>query len=367
MTYSIFATSIITKPLGSYIFGSLAMSLGAGVSLVYSLFGVAFFTVLIGLIPIYESAGAMAPLLLIIVRGIRGVFTAGESAIAKFYILEDKPDRLAFRSSYMYQTSSMLGLVLASLVSTLIITYNMQHLWRYCFIFGGVVGVAALILRKYRADLNAVSTKKKLFKFASKPLVSIWQKRRVIMRVSVVYAFSHITYSTPFILLNSLVPMISDLTLAQMMKINTSLLVFDLISLPAIGIVVERFSPSKVMSFAATILAVSIIPLWYLLEGASFWYVFAFRAWIVFFGVMFACPFNLWCAKQISSDDKYIIYGAASTFGAGLFGKVNPAICLYLFHASGSYMIISFYLAAFMGITAFTVFKTRLKERSEKF
>lgn len=355
LAYSVFATSMITQPIGSYIFGSLAMSIGPGQSLIYSLLGVGFFTLSIGLLPTYDQIGYYAPFLLVLLRMLRGLFTAGERAIAKFHIIDGKPDKLAVRSSYLYQTSSMIGLVVASFASTTIITLETEYLWRACYIIGGLVGLTGFFLRKFQNQIDKAVSRKGLRHFTTQPLIAVWQRRNIVLKISIVYAFSHITYSTPFILLNALVPEITDLTLASMMQVNTGLLIFDLVMLPVIGVFVEKYDASSIMGFAALILALTIMPMWYFLGDASFWYVLFLRGWIVFWGVLFACPFNHWCNKQIASDDKYVIYGAASTFGAGFLGKANPAICLFIYHALGHYMWISVYLAAVMMLTGVVV------------
>ena len=118
-------------------FGMIAMNYNSTTSLAYSLIGVAILTMAIGLLPTYDHIGILAPILLVILRTLRGIFSAGETAIAKLHIIEDKPARQAFRSSYAYQTSTMLGIVLASSASTYVIIVEQDALWRYCFLFGG--------------------------------------------------------------------------------------------------------------------------------------------------------------------------------------------------------------------------------------
>ncbi len=387
LSYSIFATAIFTRPLGSYIFGVIAYTHTPMKALIYSLLGVSLATGLMGFIPIYETCGILAPVLLVFCRVIRGICAAGESAIAKLYIIEDKSAKLAIRSSYLYQTSSMFGIVIASLFSTWIISvirdpvtssvFLSNNLWRACYIFGSLTGLFAFVLRKYYIPRHEVSeikngirllnsnTAKIVFAFKNSGLASIYQNKIQLLRITFVFGFAHITYSTAFILLNSFMPLISNFDLTSMMKINTKLLIFDLIMLPLLGVLTENFSLRLVMSLAALVLGVTIIPLWYFLKDASYEYIFFFRAWIVFWGVVFTCPFNLWCSKQVEGNSKYIVIGTASSIGSCVIGKMNVAICLYLYHFLGdsfileSYMIVSFYLASIMVITAALVYFQR--------
>ena len=90
LAYSVLATTIITRPLGSYIFGLIALTSGPAVSLSYSLVGVGMTTLALGFLPTYNQIGVYAPILLIILRFFSGIFSAGEISIAKLYILAEK-------------------------------------------------------------------------------------------------------------------------------------------------------------------------------------------------------------------------------------------------------------------------------------
>lgn len=57
LAYSVLATSLVTRPIGSIIFSILARRSGPVYSLSYSLLGAAISTAFMGLIPIYDSIG----------------------------------------------------------------------------------------------------------------------------------------------------------------------------------------------------------------------------------------------------------------------------------------------------------------------
>lgn len=357
LAYSVLGTSIITRIIGSYIFGIIAINHGGTISLSYSLVGVAVFTMIIGILPTYDQVGVFAPISLVILRIARGICAAGESSIAKLYIIENKTDRQGFRSSYIYQTSTMMGIVLASFASTYVISTEMNHLWRLFFILGGSVGIFGIYLRQFDPLKEKLRLKNVFNNFAGNFCKILKNQKLLITKISLVYAFSYLTYSIPFVLMNSLMPLISDITLSQMMKINSLLLVFDTITLPFVGIFIEKYPPKKIMTFAAIILGITFPILWYYLEGANFYYVLFVRIWIVFWGVVFACPFNLWCFKQTNGHNKYIIVGIASSLGTGVIGKMNPAIGLLIFYHFGSHNYISIYVSIIMIATAYVIHK----------
>lgn len=90
LTYSVLATSLFTRPIGSYFFGVIAKKYGGVFALSHSLIGVALTTALIGLIPSHAQIGWLAPLLLVVIRTMQGIYSEGECAIAKLFILENK-------------------------------------------------------------------------------------------------------------------------------------------------------------------------------------------------------------------------------------------------------------------------------------
>src|SRR5438309_1114006 len=98
LTYATSITSLFSRPIGTFLFGMIAHYKGPVFGLSYSLIGVAITTVCIGCIPSYALIGWLAPLSLVLIRLVRGICAAGESTIAKLYIMENKSDNHALKS-----------------------------------------------------------------------------------------------------------------------------------------------------------------------------------------------------------------------------------------------------------------------------
>jgi MFS family permease len=344
MAYGILATSIITKPLGTYLFGMIARLKGPVVALSNSLIGVGVFTLFLGLLPGHATMGWVAPLLFVTFRVLREVYAAGETSIAKLYILENKIGKEAFKGSYLYQVSTMLGIILASLAATIVHYIDITGSWRICHILGGVAAIIGYFLRqvtwpKENRNLNSI------FKFYGfDGLRILWINKLNLLRIAIVTGFSHMTYLIPFVTMNHMVPMITNIQEKTMLAVNSFMLIFDMVSIPLIGKLVSGYNPNQVMQIASTILALSIVPLWYFIADSSIYYVTFVRFWIVMWGVVYMCPLNLWCKTQIRGEEKYMIVGMGSTFGASTIGKLTPFICLTIVHYTGSYLPIALYI-----------------------
>jgi MFS family permease len=347
LTYSTLATSIIARPIGAMIFSVIAKNYGANIALSYSLIGVAITTMFIGCLPTHSMVGWLSPLMLIIVLMIQNMFAEGESAIAKLYILDNKIQTQALKSSYLYQLSTMLGIIIASFVSAILTNSNHQEYWRLCFIFGGSIGIIGLYLRRYSTIFQQEMTKP--LKLPTKLINSvnlINDNKLKIFRGSIVIGFSYMTYTLPFILMNSLVPMVTSISLGSMMAFNTILLIIDAIMIPIIGYLIKKYNPASIMTKAAQILFISIIPLWLYMDGASLLYIHFLRLWIVILGVIFLCPLNLWFNNLFAgSDDKYLLTSIANALGTSLLGRLVPLICTSLWYFTDSLFPIGLYIA----------------------
>jgi MFS family permease len=355
LAYSLLATSLVTRPIGSFIFGNLARHYGPVLGLSYSLMGVAIATVGIGCLPIYATIGWLAPLGLILLRMLSGVFAAGEVTIAQLYILEGKPHQGALKASYLYHSSTMVGIILASGAATIVIIFNHHSdiLWRLCFWFGGITGFIGYFLRN--STMVHDKTKALFTSYRVSSLRSLWQHRSQILRIAIVTSFSQVTYVLPFIFMNSFVPLISTISLETMMALNTSLLVFDMVMIPVLGRITLNYNPTKVMITASLILASTIIPLFQGLHDASLTYVTFVRFWIVIWGIIFLCPQNLWCKRLFNSPEQYLLVGMGNAIGAATLGRMTPAICLWLWYTTQMPLAPAVYIALIMMATAVAV------------
>lgn len=388
LTYSTLASSSFTRPIGAFVFGMIARKFGPKTGLSYSLIGMAISSVFMGLLPGFSNMGWVAPLFLIIARMLRGFFAAGESTIAKLYVLEGKTRSDALNISHFYQSAAMLGMVFASIAATLVASFaEYPILWRLCFCIGGLAGITGYFLRcsslkaQVFADSNAKSnvqpniqsdeshhdpienSSNQINYFSS--LKILWQQRSNVLRVALVTTFSYITYVVPFVFMNSFVPLVTSITLETMMALNTMLVIFDMVMIPIVGRWLNSFEGAHVMIFASLILACTMIPLFNNLPDASLAYVTGCRIWIVFWGIVFLCPMNLWLKHLFNRQDQYLLVGMGTALGAGTLGRFTPVICLALWRNTEMPMYPALYLAMILLLVALVVRTARRSEQIE--
>jgi MFS family permease len=354
LAYSVLMISLFARPLGAFIFGTIARKHGPIFGLSYSLIGVAVATVYTGFLPSYEDIGWLAPVSLILVRFFKGIFAAGESTIAKLYLMEDKFDPEALKISHLYQSSSILGTILASGAATLVIAFQPEA-WRLCFWLGGITGILGYFLRRYSSSKETREVQNRFGSYQISNIKSIWINRANILRVALGTGFGHITYSIPFVFMNSFIPLITSISLETMMILNTTLLVFDMIMIPFVGRFLLKFEATKVMVTASMALTLTIIPLFSYLPGASLEYVIFVRIWIVLWGVVFLCPLNFWFKSLFNTPEQYLLVGMGTALGASSIGRLTTPLCLWLWYVSDQPVAPAFYVAFLMLVTAYGV------------
>jgi MFS transporter, MHS family, proline/betaine transporter len=150
-SYGAFATGMIMRPVGGIIFGNIGDRIGRKAALQISVLLIAVPTLLIGLMPTYDSIGLWAPVLLIVLRMLQGLSVGGEYSSSIVLLIEQAPrNRRGFVGSFS-PMGAFGGLLLGTLVSFLCTTTLGKAVmvdwgWRVPFIasiFLTGIGVAA--------------------------------------------------------------------------------------------------------------------------------------------------------------------------------------------------------------------------------
>jgi MHS family proline/betaine transporter-like MFS transporter len=120
--FGVFAAGFLMRPLGSLVFGHIGDKLGRKLALTASVMVMAVPTFLIGLLPTYEQAGRIAPLLLVLLRLVQGLSVGGEYTTSGVFLVEQSaPERRGFLGSFV-PLGATFGVLLGSAVSALLTT-----------------------------------------------------------------------------------------------------------------------------------------------------------------------------------------------------------------------------------------------------
>ncbi|MFU0965352.1 MFS transporter [Kluyvera ascorbata] len=147
-----FAIAFVARPIGSALFGHFGDRVGRKVTLVASLLTMGISTVLIGLLPTYDSIGIVAPMLLALARFGQGLGLGGEWGGAALLATENAPPRKRALYGSFPQLGAPIGFFFANgtflLLSWLLTDQQfMSWGWRIPFIFSAVLVLIGLYVR----------------------------------------------------------------------------------------------------------------------------------------------------------------------------------------------------------------------------
>ena len=147
-----FAAAFLSRPLGVVLFGTIGDRLGRRRALVASLLLMGVATVGVGLLPTYESAGLLAPVLLVTLRLLQGVSMGGEWGGAVLLAAEHAPPGRRALYASIPQAGPSLGFLLSTAV--ILPTLNIvgrdgfvDWAWRIPFLLSTVLVVIGLWVR----------------------------------------------------------------------------------------------------------------------------------------------------------------------------------------------------------------------------
>ncbi len=153
-TFGIFAAGYLARPLGGIIMAHFGDLLGRKKMFTLSILLMSVPTLLMGLMPTYQSIGLAAPVLLLVLRILQGAAVGGEVPGAWVFVSEHVPARHVGYACGTLTAGLTAGILLGSLVATGINTvFSPAELadygWRVPFLIGGVFGIASMYLRRW--------------------------------------------------------------------------------------------------------------------------------------------------------------------------------------------------------------------------
>ena len=161
--YASFGIAFVARPLGAALFGHFGDRVGRKSTLVASLLMMGGATVLIGVLPTYQSVGWYAPLLLCLLRFGQGLGLGGEWGGAALLAVENAPPGWRARFGMAPQLGAPVGFLAANGLF-LILTTTMSEAqflawgWRLPFLLSSVLVGLGLWIRFRLADTPALTT-----------------------------------------------------------------------------------------------------------------------------------------------------------------------------------------------------------------
>jgi MHS family proline/betaine transporter-like MFS transporter len=269
-SFGTFAAGFLVRPLGGLVFGRIGDLVGRHRAMYLSVVTMAIPTLLMGLLPTYESIGIWAPILLVLIRLIQGLSVGGEYTSSLVYMAEQAPlGKRAFSTmwgSWGATAGTLLGSAVGFGVASLLSHDQMVAWgWRLAFILGGFVAMVGLWLRRGHEEDHPVSQSKA-------PQKDIFTKHRWdVIRVALLNIGNTVAFYTIFVYAVSFLEQVAHFSDQKALRNNSIAMVFILLVMPLSARMADRYGRRIVLLVGFLMLALTAIPLFHVIAQGIRW------------------------------------------------------------------------------------------------
>lgn len=358
-TYCIFAVSFILGPLGSLIFGYIGDTYGRKRSLVVSVAFMLIPTILISIVPTYETIGIWAPIILIMARLIQGFVASSEYVSASVFLVEQAPNRhkalYGCISGVSYNIGCMLGALAVSIATLELLP---DWAWRITYAISALGIILLYYMRNNTSetdDFVFLSRQKSINKL---PIMAVFQHNKLKFFCSFILAgFIGVTTYGTFTYMVSYMNIYSpaQISLSQGSSIILLGLVLDGVLEPYFANIADKIGHYKFvyLSIATFIFAIPVIFL--LINNKSIFVVLA--GFLMLFSLTSAtcAAMPAFMVTSFPAECRCSGYSLAFNLGITIFGSTTPMI-LTILSSKYDYIIAPiFYYVFFSALALITV------------
>ncbi|WP_199763881.1 MFS transporter [Helicobacter bizzozeronii] len=328
--FGIFAAGFFVRPLGSWLFGSLADRVGRKKSMVISVLMMAAGSFMIAALPSKDVVGDWAILLLLLARLIQGLSVGGEYGIVATYLAElATPGKRGFYSSFQYVTLIGGQFLAVASIAILLLFFSVEQMsayaWRFLFVLGGVLALGSLFMRKVM-DESSSKLEEHSDRGTIKALIPHWRAFIIVMVITAggsLAFYTITTYAKTFVenagMAKSTVNDIFLMALAVLMLIQ-----------PLFGYIGDKIGHKHAVTLFSVLAFVGIYPLFNLLKHH------AHQPGVVFMGVVglfvilsfYTSVAGIFKAKLFPEHVRALGTGFSFAIGNAIFGGTAPYVAL---------------------------------------
>lgn len=334
-SFATFSIAFFARPLGAVVFGHYGDRVGRKTTLVAALLTMGISTVIIGLLPSYESIGVLAPLLLALCRFGQGFGLGGEWGGAVLLATENAPEGKKSWYGMFPQLGAPVGLFLSSGVFWLLLHVMSQEAllswgWRVPFIASILLIAVGLWVRLSITETPAFQKAIDKHERVQVPVVELFRnhKRSLVLGTFVALATFVLFYIGSAYLLSYNIKVLK-LPFVDALEIQLLGAILFGIFIPIAGKLAERFGRREILIGVTVLIGVFSFFLPGLLTSGEASVVLFVVIGMALMGITYGL-IGTALAAPFPTNVRYT--GSSITFNfAGIFGaSLAPYIATYL-------------------------------------
>jgi MFS transporter, MHS family, proline/betaine transporter len=358
--FAAFGVGFAFRPLGAFVIGVIGDRRGRKTALVLTIMLMAAGTLLIGVLPPYETIGIAAPILLVIARLIQGFSVGGEWGTSIVYIVESAPAGKRGLYSSFQQVTIVAGLLLgsgiAASLATLLDSATMHSWgWRVPFLIGGTIALVGLYIRRNIDETPAYLRNVEVNRAIDTriPLLETAQAFGLSL-VWAVTAYIFLVYMPTF------TRNYAGLSAAAALWANTLGLFLLMIATPVCGLLSDRIGRKPLLLASCVALAVVPLPLFIgVLANPSFGLIVIAQLLVALMIALYIGPAPAAIAELFRTTTRTTSLSTANGIAVAIFGGFAPFIATWLISTAGSAIAPMFYVIASAAISALAILSLR--------
>lgn len=364
-SFAVFGAAFAVRPLGGIFFGALGDRIGRQRTLAWVIISVSVATLLIGLLPSYETIGLLAPTLLVILRLVQGFSAGGEMGGASAFVAEYAPAKRRGFLVSLVEMGCILGFLLGSLV-VLVLNFALTPEqiddwgWRIPFLMTAPLGGVGLFIRNKLEETPEFAELRSSGKVSKRPLrESITQHWRSIIRVAGYALFQN---AALYVIL-TYIPSHQESTLGYTATLASvsSVVAMTLLCLaiPLMGSASDSWGRRPLLAGSCVLALVFSYPLFLLMDtGSTVLAVIAHCALALILGV-FLGPTLAAMNELFSTRVRYGGFSLGYNFSVSAFGGTAPFLVTFLVARTDNNASPALYVMASAVLTLLVVLTTR--------
>jgi MHS family proline/betaine transporter-like MFS transporter len=363
----VFALTFVMQPLAGFVLGRIGDQYGRKASMIIGVLLIALPTILIGLLPGYETLGVIAPILLILALIMQSAGSVAAYNGTAVFLNEFAGSKMKSFFSGLLVSSSFAGAVIASFCGAI---SSSPTGWRMPFITGGILGLCILGLRKHLEETPVFQKSLKTHKNnGEKPesFLKIAKKRKRNLLCTIgIAAGCNLPFFTISIFFNSFFTLDLGISHSSMLAYNMVVLIFWAVTLPFMGHVADKIGTRRLMLFSSLALAALSVPLFsWAMVAPNLTNITILRLILSIFSISILAPATSYVAQLFVVRERQTSLGTGDAIGTVLFGGTAPLICRFLIDQTGSTVAPAYYLSLCALICAFSIWYAKPLEEEE--
>lgn len=353
LTLATFGIGAVMRPIGALAFGIYGDKVGRKAVLNISFTLMALGSVVIGIVPSYQSIGIWAPVLVAIARMVQGFSAGGELSGAATFVVEQVPSHrrgfylgfLASASIGASAISASFGLALTVLLGKAAVA---EWAWRIPFIFGGLVAPVGIYIRKRMPETEMFEQAMAEIEVQpipekTQPAISFWTMLAVACGFipGTVVNYLGLVFMPSYLTSQVGVPLDSGF---KGVLVASMLVAF---AMPAAGALSDRIGRRLPITLGCAILLVSCYPMYLLLQGSpAVLTITLIQCCFALLMATISAPMVPFAAEQFPTARRSLGMALTMTLPITIFGVCSPLAVTWLLSVTGTPLAPSFYMMA---------------------